>query len=553
MTTTKNHPQGVPISIKYPEIPLYSFLENHARKYPQRSATIFFDKKLSYSKIWDETLRFANSLKKLGVKKGDRIGLLLPNTPHFLIAFNAIFVVGGIAVPINPLNPLVEITRELDYTECKILIILDRLLDKLPTTFSGTIIIAKGETYVALYYKILSRLSYKRKSIKGVFNFEDLVKESPINQLAIFNVKEDVAVILHTSGTTGDPKGVMLTHYNLVANALQSYHWLRGWGYSSKPQKEGWPIILCAVPFFHSYGLNIMNEALSYGCSLVLIPDPQPKIVLESIKKHNITHLPLIPRFVSEILKYKNLDKYDLKKIIMSSSGGASISPELIKKFEDITDSRFYQGYGLTEAGPVTHATPVEGKPNYLSPGFPYPDTEAKIVDLQIGEIEMQKDREGELIVKGPQIMKGYWKLPEENANALRKGWLYTGDIAKIDEDGWLYILGRKRERIISDGHTVWPIKVEEVILSYPGIENVIAFGTPDPLRCSTDIVAFIVVGKEFNNIDIEDKILTYCKEKLQPFEVPSKIKIVPNLPLTPMGKVDRIAVEAEIEKNYKT
>ncbi|MBM3292837.1 long-chain fatty acid--CoA ligase, partial [Candidatus Bathyarchaeota archaeon] len=429
------YPQGVPISIKYPEIPTYSFLENNARKYPSRPGLIFYGNKMTYKKIWDDALCLANSLQKLGLKHGDRVGLLLPNSPQFLIAFNSIFIAGGIVVPINPLNPITEIKRELDYTECQFLIVLDRLIEKIPTDYSGILIISKADHYAAWYYKLANKISSKQRPNKNGLKFENLLIEGPTNQIEKFKVKEEIAVIIHTSGTTGDPKGVMLTHYNLVVNALQSYHWLRGWGYSSKPQKLGWPIILCAVPFFHSYGLNILNEALSYGCTLALIPDPKPKAILEMIQKYEITHLPLIPRFVLELLNYEELSKINLQSITMCSSGGAAILPEVMKKFEKLTNCRFYQGYGLTEAGPVTHATPVEGNPNYLSPGFPYPDTIAKIVDLQLGEVDMLPNMEGELIVRGPQIMKGYWKLPDETSKVLRDGWLFTGDIAKIDEN----------------------------------------------------------------------------------------------------------------------
>jgi long-chain acyl-CoA synthetase len=341
----------------------------------------------------------------------------------------------------------------------------------------------------------------------------------------------------------------MLTHYALVANALQSYYWLRGWGYSAKPQHAGWPLILCAVPWFHSYGLNIMNEAVSFGCTLVLIPDPKPEAILEAVQRHRVTHMPLIPRFVAEILEHPKLRSYDLSSVIIASSGGASISTNQMKSFEAVTGAKFYQGYGLTEAGPATHATPIEGVQNYLSAGMAYPDTEVRVVDTQVGEIEVAFGREGELLVCGPQIMLGYWKSSEETARVLVNGWLHTGDVVRVDEAGWLYVIGRVRDQIVASGHTVWPIEVEEVLLSSPEVEAAVAIGAPDPLRCNTDIHALVILKKGTNPEGVQERLVELCRGRLQPFQVPGRINIVDSFPLTDMGKVDRVAVEAEVER----
>ena len=548
---TRFFPPGVPRSIEYPVMPLYSFLENSARKFPRRVGAVYIGNGITYSTLWSRTLRFAGYLRQLGVEKGDRVGLLLANTPQFIIAFNGVLAAGGVVVAVNPLNPVEEIGRELAETECKVLVVLDRLLGTLPSGFAGKVVVADAAEYAPAGLRLLGSIAYRGTSPAGAIGFAEATSGEEANPVGV-DGREDLAAILYTSGTTGQPKGVMLTHYSLTANALQSYYWLRGWGYSAKPQPAGWPLILCAVPFFHSYGLNIMNEAVSFGCTLVLVPDPKAEAILEAVQRHRVTHMPLIPRFVSEILTHPKINSYDLNSVTTASSGGAAISPELMKRFEAITGAKFYQGYGLTEAGPATHATPIEGDRNYLSPGMAYPDTEIRVVDTQISEVEVPVGKEGELLVRGPQIMKGYWKAPEETAKVLARGWLHTGDVVRVDEAGWLYVVGRKRDRIVAGGHIVWPTEVEEVLLGSPEVEAAVAVGAPDPLRCNTDIQALVVLRRGSQKVGVEAKLIQLCREKLEPYEVPGRIEIVSSLPMTGMGKVDRVAVEAEIERRVQ-
>jgi long-chain acyl-CoA synthetase len=549
MDRRRSYPRGVPYSINYPDIPLYAFLENSARKFPNRDAIIFYGNRMTYGLVWDEARRLAAALQGLGVEKGDRVGLLLPNVPQFIIAYNAVLAAGGVVVPVNPLNPTKEIGRELAETEADILIVLDRLLEKLPVERPGELIVAEAAGYTPAHTRLLARLRYGSvRRHQGALSFKELIRGKPLDPLPEIYPKEDLAAILYTSGTTGKPKGVMLTHHNLVANALQSYHWLRGWGFSAKPQPAGWPVIVCAVPFFHIYGMTVgMNEGIQFGCTHALVPEPTPEAIMGAIQRCRATHLPAIPRFIQEILSHPDLGRYDLTSLTSCVSGGASIEPELMERFVEVTGARFYQGYGLTEAGPSTHCTPIEGDPNYRSAGLAFPDTEARIVDLQLGEIEIPPGGVGELVVRGPQVMKGYWKDPEETARTLREGWLYTGDIARIDEEGYLYIVGRKRDRIVAEGHTVWPSEVEEVLASHPGVAAAIAVGVPDPLRCSTDVRA-IVTLKEGTEEGVEGELLDYCRERLEYFQVPARVTVVDSLPMTTMGKVDRLAVEAEVE-----
>jgi long-chain acyl-CoA synthetase len=302
------------------------------------------------------------------------------------------------------------------------------------------------------------------------------------------------------------------------------------------------------MPFFHSYGLLVMNEAVSFGCTLALIPQPNAEEILKITEKHKVTHFPLIPRLIRQVLEHPKLDQYNLSSITTCSSGGAHIPVNVMKDFENICGARMYQGYGLTEAGPIITSTPIEGEPNYHSAGLPYPDTLVKIVDLQLGEIEQPAGKEGEIIVKGPQLMKGYLSN-SDTASVLNSGWLFTGDIGRLDEKGYLYIVGRKNDKIVASGHTVWPTMVEDVLVTHPSVKHAIAFGVPDPLRCSTDIKAMVVLKKDVEMSDvIKKELLKICREKLQEFEVPTNILFKKTLPLTLMGKVDRKKVIAEID-----
>jgi len=547
------HPGGVPISLSYPEIPLHAFLENTARKYPNRTAAIFYGNRISYSRLWDESLRLAGALRGLGLEKGDRVAMLLPNVPQFIIAYNGIMAAGGVVVPINPLNPVEEIARELSETEAETLIVLDRLLEKVPEEHPGNMIVAEAAAYAPWHLRTLSRLRGGKKSPEDFLSFEELLKGPPLDELPRIAPGEDLAAILYTSGTTGPPKGVMLTHRNLVANALQSYHWLRGWGYSKKPQPAGWPVVVCAVPFFHSYGMTVaLNETVQYGCTLILVPEPGAETIIDAIQSHRATHLPVIPRFIREILNHPGLTSRNLTSLTSVVSGGAPIEPGLVERFEKLTGATIYQGYGLTEAGPSTHCTPIEGSPNRRTVGLPFPDTEARVVDLQLGEIEMGPGEKGELLVRGPQIMKGYWRNPEATARVLKEGWLHTGDIVEKDEEGFLYIVGRKRDRIVASGHTVWPSEVEEVLEAHPGVETVVAIGVPDPLRCATYVEAIVVLEKGVENEGLEAELMDLCAQSLDYFKVPARITVVDDLPLTALGKVDRAAVEAELERRLQ-
>ena len=548
MRTPDSYPAGVPLTINYPEIPLYCFLENSARKFPDREALIFFGRRFTYAQILNYTRRMASALKKIGVCKGDRVGLLMPNVPQFVISYYAIMMIGGVVVVINPLNLKSEVERELSETGTKALIVLDRFIEKVKPQEDVKTIVARVETHLPFNLRALYKLKTPSpEASKNCLRFEEVIKEKPLEICEPIDPKEDLAVIQYTSGTSGLPKGVMLTHFSLVANALQTYHWLRGWGYSSKPQPRGWPVVICAIPFFHIYGMTVgLNESIHFGSTLILIPDPKPLAIMQAIEKYKATHFPATPHMIMGLVEHPKAKDFNLRTLTSCVSGGAAIDSKLAEKFVEMTGAIFYQGYGLTEAGPVTHCTTMRGEAYSGTVGFPLPDTESRIVDLREGIVELPPKTVGEIIVKGPQIMKGYWRDLELTSKVLRSGWLYTGDVGFLDEKGCLFIIDRKEEEIIASGHTVWPSQIEATLSSHAFVSSAIVIGEPDPLRCATDLKAFVLLKEGINKVEAEKVLREYCEKHLEVFQIP-KIVFVDELPLTVTGKVDRRAFKPKL------
>ena len=545
-----DHPQGVPRSLSYPEAPLYRILENSAVKYPKRTAIIYYGRRISYSELWEQSLRVASSLMEMGLEKGDRVALLMPNIPQFIIAYFGILASGCIAAPLNPLNPRGELQRELSELDARILIALDRFMDRLPRG-DWELYLAEAERYLPLHLRVLTHL--RRRGVKRgekARGFKELLEASPRRPEVEIEPREDLAVILYTGGTTGPPKGVMHTHYSLMANALQTYHWTRGWGEAHKPYPAGWPHVVSAVPFFHSYGLTVaLHEPILAGATLILTPRPEAEEIMKAIERYRATHLPATPRIIREIVNHPRVESYNLGSLMLSVTGGAHLEWETAERFMRLTGARLHHGYGLTEAGPVTHCTPLDREPRPGSVGFPLPDTEFRLVDLETGRYDVPRGRPGELVVRGPQLMRGYWRRPEETERALRGGWLYTGDVAILDDGGWLYILGRREERIVAEGHALWPGEVEELLRSHPGVEEAAVVGVADPMRCAMDVQAVVVPRPGYGE-ELIPSLLALCRERLESHKVPSRILIVEELPRTSLGKIDRRGVRMLLESS---
>jgi long-chain acyl-CoA synthetase len=332
----------------------------------------------------------------------------------------------------------------------------------------------------------------------------------------------------------------------LVANAVQSHQWLRGWGYGEIP-RDPLPIILCAIPFFHMYGVTLMNEGILLGSTLIPVPRPEPKTILSAIQKYKINYFAGIPLIFEALLKYPKIKDYDLGSLPFCISGGDFLPTGLAKEFAEITGTEILEGYGLTEASPITHLNPIDkDKRRSKSIGIPFPDTDAKIVDIETGTKDLAPNEVGELVVRGPQVMKGYWNMPEEDVYALRDGWLYTGDVATMDTDGYFYIIDRKKYLIQSSGMNVWSRKIEEILSKHPAVKEAAVIGLEDPYRCASGIKAFVVLHDSFQGKIGAKDLIDFAKQYAADYEIPEAVEFREELPRTPLGKIDKIALKRE-------
>ncbi|WP_318036653.1 long-chain-fatty-acid--CoA ligase [Dethiobacter alkaliphilus] len=546
----KSYPSDVRANLQYPEQSLSVFLERAVSQWPNQTATIFFGKKMTYAELADAVERFATALAELGIKKGDRVAVMLPNCPQTIISYFAVLHLGAVVVPINPVNVGRELVPQLTDVGCKTIIYLDtrhQLIRSVREDAGIENAIYTGlqdfMPYIASfnyrYRQYRKGLSLTVESEDGVLNFSDLLENSaPKAPRAEIDSQNDLAVLQYTGGTTGTLKAAMLTHFNLVANALQIKEWFVGC-------EEGKEVFLAALPFFHVYGMTcVMNVALEMGATMVLHPRFYTEHALKDIERYRVSIFPGAPAMYVAINSHKDTPFRDLSSVRVSVSGAAALSPDVAYAFEEITGGMLVEGYGLTEASPVTHCNPLTKERKPGSVGVPMPDTECKIVDLEYGTKEMPVGVAGELIIRGPQVMKGYWNKPEETEETLRDGWLYTGDIARLDKSGYTFIVDRKKDMIISGGYNIYPQDIEEVILEMPEVEDVAVVGIPDRYRGET-LKAYIVL-KENANLTKAD-ILSHCKERLAAYKVPRLLDFRRELPKNMVGKtLRRMLLEEE-------
>jgi len=539
----------VPRSIEYPDIAVHELLRRAGREHGDWPALRFYGKTISYRQLDDVADRFASGLRELGVSPGDRISLLLPNTPHFFIAFFGALRAGGIVVQTNPLYTARELEQLYNDAGVTTVVAMDLFWPNFakarPKTSVRTVIIADVGEYLKTplrqLYPIKKRRDLKRQghwplvipAEPEVYRFAkileappDPTKEPPIRPA------EDVAVLQYTGGTTGIPKGAMLTHQNLVANALQTAAWL------PKSQAAVQERFLGAIPLFHVYGLTtVMTAPVALNAEVVLHPNPREiGAILKLINKTKPTVFPGVPTMYVAILRHPKISKYDLRSIKACISGSAPLPNEVRRQFEAVTGGKLVEGYGLTEASPVTHANPLFGLIKE-GIGIPLPDTDSKIVALDNPSRDLPQGEVGELAIRGPQVMRGYWNKPEETAMVLRDGWLLTGDIGKMDEDGYFYIVDRKKDMILCSGYNVYPREVEEVLFMHPAVQEAAAIGVPDPYRGET-VKGFVVLKPGM--VATADEIIAFCKERLAPFKVPRQVEFARDLPKSMIGKVLR-------------
>ena len=550
----KNYEPQVPHTIEYPERPLHTNLEESARKYPNATATIFMDAKLTYAQLNALADRFAAALQQLGVKKGDRVGLYLANCPQFIIGYYGALKAGAIVVSFNPLYAAREVEHQLKDSGAETMLVMSRFYPIVKQVRARTalkhVIVTNIKEYFPPLIKLLFTLAKEkhegdRQDISGDANtywFQDLLNKAPAKPTPVEVKPSDTACLLYTGGTTGVPKGAELSHANIMSNAVMCRYWL----HDIQETKE---VILTALPLYHSYGMTTcMNLGIYVAAALLLIPNPRDiPTLMKNINTHHPTLFPGVPTMYVAFNNFPDLHKYNVKSIRACISGAAGLPVEVQTKFQELTGARLVEGYGLSEASPVTHANPIYGKNKIGTIGLPWPDTDAKIVDLETGTKELPPGEIGELIVRGPQVMKGYWNMPEETALALRNGWLYTGDIAKMDEEGYFQIVDRKKDMIIAGGFNIYPRDVEEVLYQHPKVKEAVVAGIPDPYRGET-VKAYIVL-KEGETATAEE-IIEFCRGNMAKYKVPTAVEFRTELPKTIVGKIlRRMLVEEEKKK----
>ncbi len=542
---------GVPHSIQYPAVPLFQFLEDTARKYSGKPCTIFKGAVITYREMNAITDQIAGALAALGVKKGDRVGLFMPNTPQFVMSFFGILKAGGAVVAINPLYTPPEIEHQVNDAGIEVMLVMSNFYEKMkvtqPKTKIKTLIVSNLKETLPPVMKALFTLAKEKKGgfrvqlREGDFWLPDLLAKYPPESRPKLDIgPEDTAIFQYSGGTTGVPKGAIAVHRNLVTNALQ----IRNWMVSTV---EGGEIVLMAIPLFHVYGMVAgMLFAISVGASMVMVPNPRDlKDVLGNIQKYRPTVFPGVPTLYNAINNHPKVKagKYNLHSIKACISGSAPLMRETKERFEALTGGKLCEGYGLSEAPTATHCNPLLGENRTGSIGLPLPDVEARIVSLDDGVTEVSIGEIGEIILKSPQVMKGYHNMPTETANALRAlpdgsgPWLFTGDIARMDEDGYFYIVDRKKELIKPGGYQVWPREVEEAISANPKVLEVGVAGIPDPYRGET-VKAWVVLkpGETMTETEVKD----WCKERLAPYKVPTHVEFRGELPKTTVGKILR-------------
>jgi len=536
-----SYEEGVPEKIEYEEICLPAILERTAGIFPDKMALLFQGYKITYRQLNDMVNRFAACLNAFGVNKGDSVAILLPNVIPCVVACYAILKIGGITVMNNPLYSDRELEHQFNDSDSKLLVTLDllgnRMIDLRPKTKIKQIIYTSIGDYLPFPKNILFPLVAKKKNLaadvksaENVYKWKDVLAKSSPTPPDVELSFDDVAMYQYTGGTTGVSKGTILTHGNLSKNVQQAGAWFPTF-------KKGDEAMLGALPFFHVFGLTCaMNFAISMGWGHILVPKPQPEALLETIRKFKPTFAPLVPAMYIGMLNHPDIDKVDMTSISGCFSASAPLPLEVISDFENKTGAVIVEGYGLTETSPVTHVNPfADGKRKVGSIGVPISDTECRIVDLEDGNTDVPVGETGELLIKGPQVMKGYWNNPEETAKTLTDGWLYTGDIAKMDEGGYFYIVDRKKDMIISSGCNVYPRDIEEVLYENPKVQEACAIGISHPTR--GEAIKVFVALKE-GETGTQEELIEYCTDKLAKYKLPTEIEFRDELPKTNVGKI---------------
>ena len=535
-----SYEEGVPAAIDYENVCLPAFLDRSAQEFPQTMALLFQGYQVNYRQLKDMVDRFAAGLHALGIRPGDSVAILLPNVIPCVVAYYAILQIGAQAVMNNPLYSDRELEHQFNDSGAKLLITLDLLVKRMVAlrsrTTIETIIYTSIGDYLPFPKNLLFPLVGKKKGLAAdvtptadLYKWKAVLAQNAPPAPAVELDFDDIAMLQYTGGTTGVSKGVMLTHGNLSRQVQHVRAWFPKFN-------RGEEVMLGALPFFHVFGLTVaMNFAIFMGWGDILVPKPQPEPLLETIGKFRPTFAPLVPTMYIGMLGHPKIDQTDLTCIKGCFSGSAPLPIEVIRDFEAKTGAVIVEGFGMTESSPVTHINPYGGQRKVGSIGIPIPDTEARIVDLNDPTREMPVGETGELVVRGPQVMRGYWQREDATAETIIDGWLHTGDIAMMDAEGYFFIVDRKKDMIISGGYNVYPRDIEEVLFEHPKIAEATAIGVPHPKR--GEQVKVFVVLKPGESATAEE-ILEFCQGKLATYKLPTELEFKAELPKTNVGKV---------------
>lgn len=539
----KKYPEEIPHEIDLPAMPVQQFLTEAYNAYPDKVAVHFMGKELTYKELYESSLKFANYLRSLGIEKGDRVAVMLPNCPQAVIAYYGTMYAGGIVVQTNPLYTERELQYQMADSGAKVLLVMDilypRAMKIIKETALENVIVTGIKDYLPfpknLVYPFIQKKQYGF-SVKVEHSgtnhlFTHIMQSSSPNPIPLdFDFEQDLALLQYTGGTTGSPKGVMLTHKNLVANTKMCDAWM----YKSE---EGNETVLGILPFFHVYGMTtVLILAVMLKGKMVLLPKFDAEQALKTIDKQKPTLFPGAPTMYIGLLNHPGIGNYDLSSIKACLSGSAPLPVDVQEKFEKITGGKLVEGYGLTETSPVTHANFIWHDRMVGSIGVPWPNTDAII--LRSGDYEPLPPGEiGEIAVKGPQVMKGYWNRPEETAMSFYDGWFLTGDLGYMDENGYFYVVDRKKDMIIAGGFNIYPREVEEVLYEHEAIQECVVAGIPDPYRGET-VKAYIVLKEGYSVT--EEQLNEFCRKSLASFKVPRHYEFRTELPKTAVGKILR-------------
>ncbi len=546
----KFYDEEVPDKLIIPSLTIPDLLRKAADNYAGQTATVFMGARLNYGQLKREVDKLAAGLHELGVRKGDRVAIMMPNCPQTLIAYYATLSLGAVTVMTNPLYVERELEHQWGDSGAETVISLDlfwprieAVKQKLPIK---QVILSRVQDYMPLLKRTLIPLELRRQGKWVDVKYNDTVHpfkkliDRQRNLPPVVDLKpEDLACLQYTGGTTGLPKGAMLSHRNLMASLTQIRSFLLF------EHQETEDVALAIMPFFHVYGMNgLMNMAVYLAASLVLIPQPDIKVIVEAIATERPTFFTGIPSLFVALNNYRAIDKVDLTSIKAVFSGAAPLPVDVMEKFEARTGARIAEAYGMTEASSVTHVNPMKGQRKFGSIGLPIIGTDAKIVEVKDHTKTLGAGQVGELMIKGPQVMRGYWNAPEETANTLIDGWLRTGDLARMDEDGYFYIVDRKKDMILSAGYNVYPREVEEVLYQHPKVLEAAVIGIPDGMR-GEKIAAYLTLKPGQTATAAE--VRAFCRERLAQYKQPRLVVFRDRLPKSLAGKVLRRELREEV------